>query len=91
MYHSIADQIISDANCHLLNVMSCCPGGAHDSFVLQNNSLGAHLLQGAGGDGRLIVKCFVIMETIILLNFLKTKLYKNVTLMTEAMPSLHGS
>lgn len=34
----------------------CWPGGAHNSFVLQNSSLGMRLAPGAGGDEWLIGK-----------------------------------
>ncbi|KAG7255563.1 hypothetical protein CRUP_002311, partial [Coryphaenoides rupestris] len=53
-YHSINVQLICDAHNHLLNVVSRFPGGAHDSYILQNSSVGVHLEQGDAGDGWLI-------------------------------------
>ncbi|KAG7273097.1 hypothetical protein CRUP_024827 [Coryphaenoides rupestris] len=44
-YHSITVQIICDAHNHLLNVVSRFPGGAHESYILQNSSVGVHLVQ----------------------------------------------
>ncbi|XP_029702488.1 putative nuclease HARBI1 [Takifugu rubripes] len=52
--HSVNVQLICDANNHLLNVVSRFPGGAHDSFIFQNSSVGTHLEQGAAGDAWLI-------------------------------------
>lgn len=48
-YHSINVQIISDSNYILLNAVARWPGGAHDSFVLQNSAVGTRLAQGAHG------------------------------------------
>uniref|UniRef100_A0A671TGD0 DDE Tnp4 domain-containing protein n=1 Tax=Sparus aurata TaxID=8175 RepID=A0A671TGD0_SPAAU len=53
-YHSINIQLICDSNNHLLNVVSRFPGGAHDSYIFQNSSMGTHLEQGAAGDAWLI-------------------------------------
>ncbi|XP_031441572.1 protein phosphatase 1, regulatory subunit 8a isoform X4 [Clupea harengus] len=53
-YHSINVQIICDAQNHLLNVVSRFPGGALDSYILQNSSVGVHLEQGDAGDAWLI-------------------------------------
>ncbi|XP_062300173.1 putative nuclease HARBI1 [Scomber scombrus] len=53
-YHSINVQLISDSKYNLLNVVARWPGGAHDSFVFQNSTVGTRLAQGAHGDGWLI-------------------------------------
>ncbi|KAK0147678.1 putative nuclease HARBI1 [Merluccius polli] len=52
--HSINTQIICNANTSLLNVVARWPGGTHDSFILQNSSVGVHLQAGAVEDGWLI-------------------------------------
>uniref|UniRef100_A0A3B3SEG3 Putative nuclease HARBI1 n=1 Tax=Paramormyrops kingsleyae TaxID=1676925 RepID=A0A3B3SEG3_9TELE len=39
-FHKINVQLICNAQYHLLNVVSCFPGGAHDSYILQNSSVG---------------------------------------------------
>uniref|UniRef100_A0A3B4XDK2 Putative nuclease HARBI1 n=1 Tax=Seriola lalandi dorsalis TaxID=1841481 RepID=A0A3B4XDK2_SERLL len=41
-YHSINVRLICDSQNHLLYVDSHFPGGAHDSFSLQNSSVGMH-------------------------------------------------
>lgn len=46
--------IIGKMHCHLVNVGTRWPGGAHDSFV--KSSVGMRLAQGAGGHGWLIGK-----------------------------------
>lgn len=53
-FHSVNVQIICDANLLLLNVVARWPGGTHDSFVLQNSSVGVRLQEGAVEDGWLI-------------------------------------
>ncbi|XP_029923370.1 putative nuclease HARBI1 [Myripristis murdjan] len=53
-FHSINAQIICDANMSLLNVVARWPGGTHDSFILQNSSVGVRLQAGAVEDGWLI-------------------------------------
>ena len=53
-YHSINVQLIRDSNNHLLNVVSRFPGGAHDSYIFQNSSVGTRLDQGAADDAWLI-------------------------------------
>ena len=53
-YHSINVQLICDSNNHLLNVVAQFPGGAHDSYIFQNSSVGTHLEQGAAGEAWLI-------------------------------------
>ena len=53
-YHSINVQVICDADNQLLNVVARYPGGAHDSFILQNSSVGMRLEGGAAGDAWLI-------------------------------------
>lgn len=55
-YHSINVQVICDSVNHLLNVVSRFPGGAHDSYFMQNSSVGMRLEQGAAGDAWLIGK-----------------------------------
>ncbi|KAK0145349.1 putative nuclease HARBI1 [Merluccius polli] len=52
--HSINTHIICNANMSLLNVVGRWPGGTHDSFILQNSSVGVHLQAGAVEDGWLI-------------------------------------
>ncbi len=44
-YHSNV-QIICDAKLSILNMVARWPGGTHDSFILQNNSVGEGALQG---------------------------------------------
>ena len=39
-------QITSDSKYNLLNVVARWPGEAHDSFVLQNSTVGTRLAQG---------------------------------------------
>uniref|UniRef100_A0A9J8CWU3 Putative nuclease HARBI1 n=1 Tax=Cyprinus carpio carpio TaxID=630221 RepID=A0A9J8CWU3_CYPCA len=53
-FYSVNVQIICDANLLLLNVVARWPGGTHDSFVLQNSSVGVRLQEGAVEDGWLI-------------------------------------
>lgn len=53
-FHSINVQIISDSSNLLLNVVARFPGGAHDSYILQNSSVGTRLRHGAAGNGWLI-------------------------------------
>ncbi len=45
-YHSINVQIICDAKLSILNTVARWPGGTHDSFILQNSSVGEGALQG---------------------------------------------
>ncbi|KAK0132138.1 putative nuclease HARBI1 [Merluccius polli] len=52
-YHSINVQLICDSNNHLLNV-SRFPGGAHDSYIFQNSSVGTRLEQVAADDSWVI-------------------------------------
>nr|XP_055063040.1 putative nuclease HARBI1 isoform X2 [Misgurnus anguillicaudatus] len=53
-FHSINVQVICDANLSLLNVVARWPGGTHDSFIMQNSSVGLRLQEGAIADGWLI-------------------------------------
>ena len=53
-FHSVNVQIVCDANLSLLNVVARWPGGTHDSFVMQNSSVGVRLQEGAVEDGWLI-------------------------------------
>lgn len=46
-YHSINVQIICDAKLTILNMVARWPGGTHDSFILQNSSVGIKLRDGA--------------------------------------------
>lgn len=46
-YHSINVQIICDAKLSILNMVARWPGGTHDSFILQNSSVGTKLREGA--------------------------------------------
>lgn len=62
-YHSINVQVICDADNHLLNVVARFPGGAHDSFIFQNSSVGMRLEQGAAGDSWLIGMYFIDVYT----------------------------
>ena len=41
----------------LLNVVARWPGGTHNSFILQNSSVGVHLQAGVVEDGWLIGEC----------------------------------
>ena len=52
-FHSVNVQIVCDANLSLLNVERW-PGGTHDSFIMQNSSVGVRLHEGAVEDGWLI-------------------------------------
>uniref|UniRef100_A0A667X5Q1 Putative nuclease HARBI1 n=1 Tax=Myripristis murdjan TaxID=586833 RepID=A0A667X5Q1_9TELE len=61
-FHSINAQIICDANMSLLNVVARWPGGTHDSFILQNSSVGVRLQAGAVEDGWLIGECYNILK-----------------------------
>ena len=51
--HSVNVQIVCEANLSLLNVERW-PGGTHDSFIMQNSSVGVRLQEGAVEDGWLI-------------------------------------
>ena len=53
-FHSVNVQIVGDANLSLLNVVARWPGGTHDSFIMQNSSVGVSLQEGAVEDGWLI-------------------------------------
>uniref|UniRef100_A0A3Q3GWN6 Putative nuclease HARBI1 n=1 Tax=Labrus bergylta TaxID=56723 RepID=A0A3Q3GWN6_9LABR len=46
-YHSIDVQIICNAKLSLLNVVARWPGGMHDTFIMQNSSVGTRLQEGA--------------------------------------------
>ncbi|XP_062295779.1 putative nuclease HARBI1 [Scomber scombrus] len=50
-YHSINVQLISDSKYDLLNVVARWPGGAHDSFVFHNSTVGTRLAQVDRGYG----------------------------------------
>lgn len=55
--HSMNVQLICDRDMLLLNVVVRWPGGTHDSFIVQNNSVGLRLQGGAVEDGSLIGEC----------------------------------
>ncbi len=61
-FHSINAQIICNTTMSLLNVVARWPGGTHDSFILQNSSVGVHLQAGAVEDGWLIGECYNISK-----------------------------
>jgi len=48
--HSVNVQLICDSQNYPMNGVSCFPGGAHDSLIVQNGSVGVRLRQGAAGD-----------------------------------------
>lgn len=56
-FHSINVQLICDADLMLLNVVARWPGGTHDSFIVQNSSVGIRLQERAVEDGWLIGEC----------------------------------
>ena len=55
-------QMICNANMSLLNVVARWPGGTHNSFILQNGSVGVHLQAGVVEDGWLIGECYTISK-----------------------------
>ena len=53
-YHSINVQMICNADCHVLDAVARWPGGTHDSFTLQNSTVGMRLEEGAVRSGWLV-------------------------------------
>lgn len=67
-FHSVNVQIICDAHLALINVIARWPGGTHDSFIVQNSSVGLRLHRGAVEDGWLIGECYPFRPNFIELN-----------------------
>lgn len=65
-FHSINVQIICNGHLALLNVVAQWPGGTHDSFIVQNSSVGVRLQGGAVEDGWLIGECCNMFKMLLL-------------------------
>jgi len=61
-YHSTNVQLICNSQNHLMNTVSRFPGGAHNSFILQNSSMGIYLEQGAAHNAQFIGTYLLIIR-----------------------------
>ncbi|XP_002933847.1 putative nuclease HARBI1 [Xenopus tropicalis] len=53
-FHSINVQVVCDASCRILDVVSKFPGSTHDSFIFRNSHLHERLQSGEAGSGWLL-------------------------------------
>lgn len=58
--HTINVQIICDPSMVLTNLVARWPGSTHDSFILAHSGVGNRLQAGAGRDGWLLGKYYIL-------------------------------